>query len=391
MAAFSLIVPCEHVRGAVRKSAPDIIAGVTHVLIVHQPIGGGVGRHVSDLAAGLAERGYETVLCGPAPPEALSGFPHEPLDLRRAVNPRADLAALYQFAEIARRVRPDIIHAHSSKAGAVVRLGRLARPRTPVIYTPHGYAFAGYFSRPAERVAYREVERTLSRLANRVVCVCEAEGRLAAAIGPKDRVRVIHNGIEMHGNTPVDPRMSQLAERGPVVCALTELRPGKGIETLIDATSIIRARRPDIQIAIWGEGPELEALRSRARDVGAADAVHFFGASPAPLSVLLGAEIFVHPSWAESFPYVILEAMSAGLPIVASDVGGVSEAVVHGESGLLAPAHDERRLAQAVIELVENPGSRASMGTAARNSVQQRFSRSAMIEGLTGVYSEVTG
>lgn len=363
---------------------------MTRVLVVYQPIGGGVARHVSDLAAGLAERGYEPVLCGPARLPTLTELPHEPLDLRRAVAPRADLAAIYRFAQIVRRVRPDIVHAHSSKAGAVVRLARVAHARTPIIYTPHGYAFAGYFSTPAERVVYREMERTLSRLANRVVCVCAAEARLAVAIGPASRVRVVHNGIQTPGgDPPVDPRMLQLAQRGPVICALSDLRPGKGIETLIHASSIVRARRPDVQFAIWGDGPGLGELRSMAIDAGVHESLHFFGASTAPLSALAGADVFVHASWAESFPYVILEAMSVGLPIVATDVGGVSEAVTPRQSGLLVPPRDDRRLAQALIELVEDPASASRMGTAARVDVGRRFSRSSMIDGMTDVYSQV--
>jgi glycosyltransferase involved in cell wall biosynthesis len=359
------------------------------LLVVYQPIGGGVARHVSDLAAGLADRGYEPVLCGPARLPTLTDLPHEPLDLRRAVAPRADLTAIYRFAQIVRMVRPDIVHAHSSKAGAVVRLARVAHARTPIIYTPHGYAFAGYFSTPAERVVYREMERTLSPLANRVVCVCAAEARLAAAIGPARRVRVVHNGIQAPADTPVDPRMVRLAQRGPVICALSDLRPGKGIETLIHASSIVRARRPDVQVAIWGDGPGLEELRSMAIDAGVHDSLHFFGASTAPLSALAGADVFVHASWAESFPYVILEAMSVGLPIVATDVGGVSEAVTPRQSGLLVPARDDRRLAEALIELVEDPAGASRMGTAARADVRRRFSRSSMIEGVTDVYSEV--
>jgi glycosyltransferase involved in cell wall biosynthesis len=361
------------------------------VLIVHQPTGGGVGRHVSDLARGLAERDCEAILCGPALPDGLSEVPHEPLDLRRAIDPRADPSALYRFIEILRRVRPDIVHAHSSKAGAVARLGRLAQMQTPVVYTPHGYAFAGYFSRPVERLGYREVEHALSRLATRVVCVCEAEGRLAARIGPKERIRVIHNGIELPGECPVDPDMSRLRDAGPVICALTELRPGKGIETLIDATPSLRALHPHAQIAVWGEGPELASLRSRARQVGAAEAVHFLGPSSAPLSALRGADVFVHPSWAESFPYVILEAMAVGLPIVASDVGGVGEALVDGESGLLVPAGDRDALTRALIDLLDDAGRRARMGDAGKRRVERCFSRSTMIDRLLEVYSEASG
>ena len=365
---------------------------MTRVLLVHQPVDGGVGRHLTDLALGLAERGLEVVLCGPAVPEGLpSSHPHAPLDLQRAVAPRADLAMLARFAEIVRRVRPDVIHAHSSKAGAVARLGRLRHPRTPVVYTPHGYAFAGYFSRELERLAYREVERALAYLASRVVCVCEAEARLARTIGPENRVRVVHNGIEPAGPGPVDPRVAELAEAGPVICALTLLRPGKGMETLIDALPEVLARQRRAQVVIAGEGPDLDALRSRASLLGVAEAVHFLGRTPDPLSLLRGVQLFVHPSWAESFPYVILEAMSVGLAIVASDVGGIGEALVDGESGLLVAPGDPRVLARALGDLIEDPSQSASMGAAARLRIERQFTRTHMIDGVIHAYEEAVG
>jgi glycosyltransferase involved in cell wall biosynthesis len=344
---------------------------------------------VTDLAVGLEEHGFSAVLCGPSRPTGLpSSCAHIELDLRRAIAPRADPAAVLGLARIVGEVRPALVHAHSSKAGAVVRLARPLHPRVPVIYTPHGYAFAGHFSRELERSAYREIERVLARLADRVLCVCEAEARLARTIGPAERVRIVHNGIEPAGAGPIDHRVAELAGGGPVVCALTLLRPGKGIETLIDALATVLASHPQARIAIGGDGPDLEALRVRARTLGVAEAVHFLGQSSDPLSLLRGAQIFVHPSWAESFPYVILEAMSLGLPIVASDVGGVGEALSDGESGALVAPRDADALAQALIELLEDPARRDHMGAAAKLRFERRFTRTQMIAGVADVYEE---
>ncbi|MGA2321639.1 MAG: glycosyltransferase [Solirubrobacteraceae bacterium] len=363
---------------------------MTRVLLVHQPSDGGVGRHLADLAVGLGERGFDVVLCGPSVPRGLpSSQPHAQLDLERAIAPRGDLKALAVFSGVVRRIRPDLIHAHSSKAGAIARIGALLFPRIPVLYTPHGYAFAGHFSREADRLAYREIERALARLTERVVCVCEAEARLARTIGPADRVRVVHNGIEPVGDGPVHPRMLELARAGPVLCALTLLRPGKGLETLIDAVPAVRDRHPRVQIAIAGKGPDGDALRARALTRGVPDAVHFLESSDDPLSILRGAQIFVHPSWAESFPYVILEAMAVGLPIVASDVGGIGEALVDQESGLLVRPGDQDGLARALIGLLDDADRSARMGGAARDRLEQHFTRTAMIEGLLEVYREV--
>ncbi len=290
---------------------------------------------------------------------------------------------------IIREERPDVIHAHSSKAGAVARLARFSHPRTPVVYTPHGYAFAGHFSRSAERLAYRGVERTLAPLASRTICVCEAEARLARSIGPSKRVRVVYNGIGPAQDGPVGRRIAELSRLGPVISALTLLRPGKGLETLIDAFPRVLVRHPTAQLAIVGDGPDLQALRAQTELRGVADAVHFLGSSTEPQAVLRGLDVFVHPSWAEAFPYVILEAMSLSRAIVASDIGGVGEAVVDGESGLLVPPRDDAALARAIVEMLDDPGRRAQIGATALARVGRQFTTSAMIDRLASVYDEL--
>ena len=363
---------------------------MSRVLLCHQPTDGGVGRHIADLAVGLGSRGYDVLLCGPAVPEGLAGdFPHAHLDLRRAVAARADLSAIARFGAIVKDARPDIVHAHSSKAGAVVRLARISHPRVPVVYTPHGYAFAGYFSRRAERVAYRGIERLLAPMAARVVCVCEAEARLARSVGPTGRVRIAYNGIGPAGEVAPDIRVAELAERGPLLGALTLLRPGKGIETLIDALPRLLERHPDAQLAILGDGPDLDALRGRARRHAVAHAVHFLGPSSDPLGALSAMDVFVHPSWAESFPYVILEAMSLARPIVASDVGGIGEALVDGESGVLVPARDAAALSEALSGVLDDPARRRRLGAAALKRVGERFTKETMVDGLVSVYHEL--
>ncbi len=367
------------------------------ILLVHQPVDGGVAGHVADLFSGLTERGHEAVLCGPGLPSAsllAAGVPpdapHVRLDMERAITPRTDLHALARLVRIVRAVKPDVVHAHSSKAGALARLGKLALPRVPVLYTPHGYAFNGFFERERERIVYREIERALARLTDCVTAVCAAEGRLAASVGPPDRVRVVHNGIDIPPEGAVDRRVSALAQRSPVICAITQLRPGKGVETLIDALPAVLARHPDAVVAIAGDGPLRATLVAQARARGVEAAVHFLGEHPDPLSVLRGAGIFLLTSWAESFPYAILESMAVGLPIVSSDVGGVGEALSDRHSGLLVPARNPGATAHALIELLDDGELRTRLGAEARRTVTERFTSAAMVEGVLAAYRSVT-
>jgi len=363
---------------------------MARVLLLHQPVDGGVGRHVSDLARGLHAAGHDVVLCGPGPPIPVpEGCRHVPLALERAVAPRADAAALRRLQRIVRGLAPDLIHAHSSKAGAIGRLARTVHPGVPLVYSPHGYAFAGHFERELERTAYRLIERGLAPLAGRVIAVCEAEARLARGVGPDRRVRVVYNGVTVPAEpVEVDRRMSRLKAAGPVLCTLTQLRPGKGMETLLDAMPAILAGHPRAQLAVWGDGPDLSGLAARAQTLGIAASVHFLGSTERPLSVMAGADVFTFPSLAEAFPYVILEAMSVACPIVASDVGGIGEALAGG-SGVRVPAADPAALAAAVTRLLSDPERARDLGSAARQRVDQTFSVQKMLDETAQVYSEL--
>jgi glycosyltransferase involved in cell wall biosynthesis len=261
--------------------------------------------------------------------------------------------------------------------------------RTPVVYTPHLYSFASSFAREITRSAYREVERALAPLASGVVCVCEAEAELARTVGRADRVRVVYNGIEPPSRTSADPRMTELARTGPVICAMALLQHRKGLDTLIDATPGILERYPRAQVAIWGDGPALHDLQAQAAELGVTHAVHFLGLCTDPLAALSGADIFVHPARAEAFPYVILEAMSVGLPIVASDVGGVGEALVDGESGALVAPGQSDALMRILVEILADSERQQSMGKAARSRFEQHFTLETMLDGLVEVYGEL--
>jgi glycosyltransferase involved in cell wall biosynthesis len=362
---------------------------MTRILLVHQPVDGGVGRHVADLALGLPELGYGIVTCGPSRPAGVpADHEHVPLDLRRPVS-GADAAMVARFARIVRRVQPDLVHAHSSKAGAVARLAKLGRPRTPLVYTPHGFAFAGHFRFRAERLAYREAERALGTLTDRIACVCQAEGRLASIVVSPRRIRVVHNGVPPTPDGAPSDAMDRLGRLGPVVCTLGLMRAGKGVETLIDAAPAVLARHPDAQFAIWGAGPETGALLDRARRYRVERATHFLGPTSDPLAALRGSTVFVMPSWRESFPYVMLEAMSVGLPVVSTDVGGVREAIADGEHGTLVPPQDAAGLARAVTRMLDDGEWRAQLGRAARRRVEQEFTQRAMLTGLAEIYTEL--
>jgi len=362
---------------------------VARILIAVRPSEGGAFEHVASLARALASGGHEVAICGPHGHHRDLGVEVIELEIVRRPSPRDDLRSVAGLAGVVRRYRPEIVHAHGSKGGVMARLARLAAPRTPLVFTPHGFAFAGHFSSRLERGAYRLAERALAPLASRTICVCEAEARLARSVGAGRRVRVVHNGIEPPAEIPVDPAVAALGAAGPLVGVVSGLRPGKGLETMIEALALLRGRGSDAQLVVAGEGGERGRLEQMSRRLGVAEAVHLPGHSSDPYSFLGALDLFVLPSWAESFPYSVLEAMAAGLPIVATDVGGVGEAIEDGESGALVPARDPTRLAERIGTLLADRALASRLGEAARARQAQRFSLRAMVAGTLAVYREL--
>ena len=364
--------------------------------MILRPDEGGAFQHVTALSAGVAAAGYEVAICG------LEALPREelepwvdpaveviPLKMVRPITPGADARGLAGLARVYRDWKPDLIHAHGSKEAALGRAARPARPRTPFAYSPHGYAFAKPWMSANERRVYRLSERLLSPLATVVVCICEAERRLAVEVGPASRTRVVHNGIAPPPPPPPYPGVAELRERGPVVCSLSGLRVGKGVETLIEAFARLAERRPDATLVIAGDGPEGPALEALAARLGVAGSVEFLGEVDDVFRVLGASDLFVQPSWSESFPYAVLEAMASEVPIVATDVGGTGEAVEDGDSAVLVAPREPGVLADAISGLLDDPDRARELARSANLRFMERFTLERMVAGTVETYSEL--
>ena len=366
---------------------------MARILQVFRPRTGGTFSHVRVLAAALAERGHEVAVCGPAG-AGRDEFAVRliPAPIPRSPSPVAMGNAIRSVGQAYRSFRPDLIHAHGAQAGVVARLARAARPETPLVHTPHRYAFDDGGGLSPAHVLYASTERGLMPLATRVLCVCEAERRIAERLGAGGRARVVHNGIDVPAPAPPDPRLAGFAAGGPLIVAVSELFHRKGVPVLIEAMPAIAAAVPGVRLIVAGEGPERGAAEAaRGRLGGLADRVLLAG-HVAPVSGLLAtADVFVNPALAESFPYGILEAMALARPSVVTDAGGSAEAVIDGVCGLVVPPGDSRALAAGVVSLLVDRQQARRLGTAAAARARQRFTREAMIDGTEAVYAELLG
>jgi glycosyltransferase involved in cell wall biosynthesis len=360
------------------------------ILMVVRPSTGGAFTHVVRLSEALLERGHEVAICGPHG-EHRGRLRAEVIDIpvSRDPSPAEDLRAVRAVAAAYRSFEPDLIHAHGSKGPTFARLARFARPRTPVVFTPHNYAFRNWFASRAQRGAYLALEVALAPLATRVICVCEAERRIAARIGPARRTRTVYNGIEPFDPVVPNPLADRLAANGPLLVSVSEFQPPKGVPSLIESMPLVLERVPEANLAIAGEGFMRPQIEAQIAALGLDQRVHLLGQLPDVSGLLAAADLFVSPSWSESFPYSVLEAMSVGAPIVATDVGGVGEAIEDGVTGRLVQAQNAAALATASVELLTNRARAAELGSAARARVFERFTLERTLEGVLAVYGEL--
>jgi glycosyltransferase involved in cell wall biosynthesis len=347
---------------------------------------GGASIHVRDMAQAMLARGHEALVLvggqGPVTAQLESaGVPYQPLRyLGRPVRPFRDLRALFELTAALRDFAPDLVSTHTAKAGW---LGRAAGARLglPSLYTPHGWP-CGDRMPALPRFFFAWAERAAARWGNLVICVSAHERELALErkLTPPGRLTVIHNGVrDVGGEFRANPGNSPVR----IVCVARLDKP-KDHATLLRALAGLQSL--DWELELIGEGPLEDGLRALAGRLGIADRVRFAGYLPDPAGALARAHIFVLVSRSEGFPRSVLEAMRAGLPVVASDVGGIKEAIDNGENGLLVPPGDTRALASALEWFIAGPESRCRSGALGRRIYERQFTLERMAEETLAAY-----
>jgi glycosyltransferase involved in cell wall biosynthesis len=372
------------------------------VLQVFEPVVGGVHVYVRTLTAGLRERGHDVEVAAVADPALEAGFrdvgaPVHAVDLvAPMVAPGHDARALAQLRGLLARGRYDLVHVHDTKGGVLGRLAA-ATTRTPCVYSPHSFAHTGQRHRPrrgqgARRALTLNIERALAPLSRAIVCVSEAERRVALAdrVAGARRLRVVHPGVPGAPDAVVpDPDLLELKGDGVLVGYMARFNVQKGPAVLVNALVRLRDRDALPAVALIGEGPLEDDVRDRLAAAGLGDRVRMLPFVPPVWPRLAAFDVFVLPSLFEGLPVGVLEAMSAGVPVVASGVDGVPEAVEDGVTGLLVPPGEPERLADALAALAADPARRASLAGAGRARYAEEFTPSRMVERTEAVYADV--
>lgn len=370
------------------------------VHLVRSPIGG-IFRHISDLAIAQAKAGHQVgVICDSSTGSDFDNAlvehlrPHLSLGvarfpMQRQLSPQ-DLVATRDLYRHIRDLKPDVLHGHGAKGGAYARtIGTILRARgqnVTRIYCPHGGSLH-YDPNRLEGRVYHTIERLLSKLTDGLVFVSDYEyAAFETKVGiPKSKARVVYNGLQPEEFTPVEhnPDAAEFLYIGM-------LRDLKGTDLFIEALYNIRLKTGEAPTAhIVGEGPDEERYKDMVKRLGLADKVTFHGALPAREAFKM-AKCVVVPSRAEAMPYIILEAVAAKRPLIATRVGGIPEIFGRFASRLIEPGHIGK-LTTAMEAALASPAELQIAAEGLRTCLAETFSVELMSDRITALYQELRG
>ncbi|MGQ9558655.1 MAG: glycosyltransferase family 4 protein [Desulfurispora sp.] len=366
------------------------------VMHVVRPAAGGMKNHLLSLLEYANRDRLQLYVAGP--PELLEavrplGVKIYPLPLSPDIDPAKDSVVISRLAALLRQEKIALLHAHGSRAGLPGRLAALLAGTPVRFFTAHNSLF--YSGWPVWKLSAMVLaERLLAACSQQVIAVSENLRRelLEKEKLPPHKVVVIPNGIEP-GRFMYERRGAAIAgERGEprvVLGTVARLAPQKGLATLLRAFALLEGQLAgayDLRLVLVGDGPLLSELQTLAGQLGIAQRVVFTGMRRDIPELLHSFDIFVLPSLTEGLPLTVLEAMAAGLPVVASRVGGIPEAVQDGQTGFLVPPGQEVALAEKLGCLVQQPEWRCRMGAAGRQRVLAEFTVQSMVRKTERLY-----
>jgi glycosyltransferase involved in cell wall biosynthesis len=350
---------------------------------------GGALVHVRDLAMAMLSAGHTvTVLTGGngcfTEQLAARNVPFIALrHLARPIRPLADARALLELRTVLKQLRPQLVSTHSTKAGW---LGRMAARSlgVPVVFTAHGWSFTDGVP-PAAAFVHLWAERIAGPFADRIITVSHFDRDLAVRrhVAPERKIVAVHNGMP-----DVAPGLrANPGRRPPRLVMVARFEEQKDHSTLFRA--LARLTQHPWTLELIGDGPLLDEAREQVRALGLADRVEFAGARHDVAQRLARAQLFLLISHWEGFPRSILEAMRAGLPVVASRAGGAAESVEHGVTGAVVRPREVGELARALEPLLVDSSLRERLGAAGRWRYEASFTFERMLGHTLGVYEQV--
>jgi len=318
--------------------------------------------------------------------------------LGREIRGWPDAVALVQLTRLIRRVRPHIVHTHTAKAGALGRLAAWLAGVPVIVHTYHGHVFHGYFS-PAKTRLFLAIERWLARRTDRLLAVSETvrSELLSLGIGTPEKLVVVPLGLDLEPFAGAGVLHGQLrgelglGEDALLVGIVARLVPIKAHEVFLATAAEVGRRLPRSRFLVIGDGARRAELETLAGRLGLGDRVRFLGWRRDLDRIYADLDLVALTSRNEGSPVSLIEAMAAGRPVVATQVGGVPDLIDDGVNGCLVPPDDPEALAEAMVTLLADPDRRQAMGQAGRKRVIPAFSAERLLGDMDRLYAELLG
>jgi len=350
---------------------------------------GGTRKHVRELALGLGSSEFEVHLVASfirsremlidLPALTRRGVRVHVVPMHRSITPADDGVALGRQVRLFGRERFDVVHTHSAKAGFLGRLAAHLAGVGRVVHTPHVWPFQ--WARGPARTLYYRLERLAARWCDALVCVGPGQRAVGVAsrVASEEKLVVIENGVDATAYDPAGRRkdaraMLDLLPGELAVGMVARIAPQKGVGKFLEAAAAVTRKRRDVRFFLAGSGPLERRMHERARSLGLGPArLDFLGHREDVAGLYAAFDVFALSSLYEGLPYVILEAMAARLPVVATRAPGIEDVVEDGVTGRLAPLDDSAAIARALLDLLADGDARSRMGGEARRRVEERF------------------
>lgn len=346
---------------------------------------GGGQKHVLWLAENVNKRQFEVAVACEG-----EGYLVEELEKRKIthyplrMSNIPDPAAFLRCRALMKEFKPDIVHTHGGTAGVTGRMVAGTYRGVKIVHTYHGIHYI-HDERWLRRSLFRTLESALLHVTDRTICVAQQDVETGVREGIVDRAKtvVIRNGIDP---SPFEGKRPRRLPKSPLIGTIGRLHPQKGHRFLLEVAAELAREHPSPRFLIIGEGELRGELERQAETLGVAGHVTFAGARTDVPAQLRDMDMFVLPSLWEGLPYVLLEAMAAGLPIVASGVDGVKEVLRDGVNALLVAPGDPSELRAGIERLLADSRLRNRLAENARKTVREQFSIGRMIKDTEDVY-----
>lgn len=317
-------------------------------------------------------------------------------NLVRDIHPLKDILALIKITKVLRKEAFDIVHTHSSKAGLLGRLAAKLAAVPIIIYAPHGHIFYGYFN-PLLTKIFVAIEKLAARFTDKIITLSEKgkKEQIKFKIAPDEKFVGIHSGVRFDNFSSVsrDRKAKRkeltLPADSLLIGTVGRLVPIKGQRYLIEAMAYLKDAIPNLILLFVGNGPLQQDLEMQAQDLKISDQVRFLGLREDVPEILSILDLFVLPSINEGMGRALLEAMALAIPVVATDVGGTSDLVIDGKTGLLVRPQDPRALASAMLNLLNNKTLAKQLAEQGKRWVVPKFSSEEMVRKTDDLYQEL--